>query len=63
MKRKLGDVNTYKAMGPDGLLNWVLRYFRWVLAGPVAAIINTSLQRCLYASKLARLGVLSRFTE
>ena len=44
VERKLSQINIYKAPGPDGLPNWVLRDFCTHLAGPVCAIFNASVR-------------------
>ena len=44
VERKLSQINVYKAPGPDGLPNWLLRDFCAHLAGPVCAIYNASVR-------------------
>ena len=44
VERKLSQINTHKAPGPDGLPNWLLRDFSTYLAGPVCAIYNASVR-------------------
>ena len=39
VERKLSEINIYKAPGPDGLPNWLLRDFSAQLTGPVCAIV------------------------
>jgi len=43
-ERKLSRINVYKAPGPDGLPNWILRDFCTQLSGPVCAIFNASVR-------------------
>jgi len=42
--RKLSEIKIYKAPGPDGLPNWILRDFSAALAEPVSAIYNASVR-------------------
>jgi len=44
VEQKLSRINVYKAQGPDGLPNWLLRDFSTHLAGPVCAIYNASVR-------------------
>jgi len=41
---RLSKINIYKAPGPDGIPNWVLRDFCAYLSGPVCAIFNASIR-------------------
>ena len=44
VEQHLRSLNIHKAPGPDALPTWILRDFSTVLAGPVAAIYNSSLR-------------------
>jgi hypothetical protein len=44
VEAKLRNIDVYKAPGPDGLPNWILRDFSAQLAGPVCAIFNASVR-------------------
>ena len=44
VERKRSQINVYKAPGPDGLPNWILRDFCTQLSGPVCAIFNASVR-------------------
>ena len=44
MEKCLAAVKTNKATGPDGIPGWVLRDLSHVLAGPLTAIANASIQ-------------------
>jgi len=41
---RLANINIYKAPGPDGLPNWLLRDFAPYLCEPLAAIFNASIR-------------------
>ena len=40
--RKLGEVSTFRACGPDDITNWVLKEYVDILAVPIADILNAS---------------------
>ena len=40
--RKLREIKTSRACGPDDLPNWVLKEFADILAAPTADVFNTS---------------------
>ena len=40
--RKLGEVSTFRACGPDDIPNWVLKEYADILAVPIADILNAS---------------------
>ena len=42
---KLSIISTAKSPGPDGIPNWVLKFYAYVLASPVASIFNASIQQ------------------
>lgn len=44
--RKLREISTSRAGGPDNLPSWVLKEFADILAFPVADILNTSFRDC-----------------
>ncbi|CAB4016292.1 RNA-directed DNA polymerase from mobile element jockey, partial [Paramuricea clavata] len=44
--RKLLELNASRASGPDNLPNWVLKNFAYILAAPIADILNTSFLEC-----------------
>jgi hypothetical protein len=44
--RKLSNINIHKSPGPDGIPNWVLRDFAYILSEPVCSIFNSSLRQC-----------------
>jgi hypothetical protein len=39
----LSHVNIYKSSGPDGIPNWLLRDFAYIIAEPVCNIMNASI--------------------
>ena len=47
---ELSKVNVGKALGPDGIPNWILRDCFMLIAAPVASIFNASLQSCTVPS-------------
>ena len=44
VEKQLGELDTSKAPGPDCVPSWVLKELSQLLAGPVAAIYNSSLR-------------------
>ena len=44
VEKQLRNLDTSKAPGPDSVPSWVLKEFSQLLAGPVAAIYNSSLR-------------------
>ena len=42
---KLSNISTSKSHGPDEIPNWVLKFYAYVLASPVASIFNASIQQ------------------
>jgi len=44
--RKLREISCARAGGPDDLPNWVLKEYAYILAAPIAEILNTSLSEC-----------------
>ena len=42
---QLSIISTSKSPGPDGIPNWVLKFYTHVLASPVASIFNASIQQ------------------
>ena len=44
VENRLSRINIYKAAGPDGLPNWLLRDFTPYLSQPLAAIFNASIR-------------------
>ena len=40
--RKLREVSTFRACGPDDIPNWVLKEYADILAAPIADILNAS---------------------
>ena len=42
-EQKLSKLCVHKAMGPDNIPNWIIKYFSYILAAPIAAIYNSSL--------------------
>jgi hypothetical protein len=42
---KLSIISTAKSPGPDGIPNWVLKFYAYVLASPIASIFNASIQQ------------------
>ena len=44
--RKLREVSTSRASGPDKIQNWVLKEYADILAAPIAIILNTSFSEC-----------------
>ncbi len=45
MIKKLANLNIHNAVGPDNFLNWSLRDICSIVAGPIAAKVNTLRQR------------------
>ena len=46
LARKVLELNASRASGPDNLPNWVLKNFAYILAAPIADILNTSFLEC-----------------
>ena len=44
--RKLLELNASRAGGPDNLPNWVLKNYAYILATPIADILNISFLEC-----------------
>lgn len=44
---KLSFISTCKSSGPDGIRNWVLKFYAHVLASPVASIFSASVQQAV----------------
>jgi hypothetical protein len=44
VEKQLMKTKLHKAPGPDGIPNWILRDFAPILAGPIASIVNSSVQ-------------------
>ena len=44
--RKLREISSARAGGPDDLPNWALREYADILAAPIADILNTSFSEC-----------------
>ena len=42
---KLSDICVSKSLGPDGIPNWVLKHYAYILAVPVASLLNASIQQ------------------
>ena len=42
---KLSNVSTSKSLGSDGIPNWVLKDYAYILALPVASLFNASIQQ------------------
>ena len=42
---KLSDICVSKSLGPDGIPNWVLKHYAYILALPVASLLNASIQQ------------------
>ena len=40
---KLSDICVLKSLGPDGIPNWVLKHYAYILALPVASLLNASI--------------------
>ena len=58
VKRRLSNINVWKAPGPDQLPNWVLRDMADWLAGPVHASFNASLREGLVPSRWKQANVI-----
>ena len=43
---KLTTATTHKSPGPDGIPNWVLKSYAYILSSFVASIFNASIQEC-----------------
>ena len=44
VQNKLSKIQSHKAIGPDGIPNWLLREFADLLAPPICAVFNSSLR-------------------
>ena len=42
---KLSDICVSKSLGPDGIPNWVLKHYAYILALPVASLLNALIQQ------------------
>ena len=42
---KLSDICVSKSLGSDGIPNWVLKHYAYILALPVASLLNASIQQ------------------
>ena len=42
---KLSDICVSKSLGSDGISNWVLKHYAYILALPVASLFNASIQQ------------------
>ena len=47
VQRRLEEVKSFKASGPDSIPNWLLKRFSMELATPVASIFNASISQAL----------------
>ena len=47
VQRRLEEVKSFKAPGPDSIPNWLLKQFSMELATPVASIFNASISQAL----------------
>ena len=47
VQRRLEEVKLFKAPGPNGIPNWLLKRFSVELATPVASIFNASISQAL----------------
>ena len=47
---KLSTIPTNKSPGPDGIPNWVLKSYAYILSSPVALIFNSSIQESVVPS-------------
>ena len=47
---KLSTIPTNKSPGPDGIPNWVLKSYAYILSSPVASIFNASIQESVVPS-------------
>ena len=61
VEAKLRHINVYKAPGPDGLPNWVLRGFSAQLAGPVCAIFDASVREGFVPARWKEANVIVSF--
>ena len=46
VEKKLREISTSRASGPDELPNWVLKEYSEVLAAPIIVIMNSSFVEC-----------------
>ena len=44
VRKRLLNINVYKATGPDFLPNWILRDFATLIAEPLTAVFNASVR-------------------
>ena len=44
VQKQLESINSRKAPGPDGILNWVLKEYPGILSGPLCVVFNNSLR-------------------
>lgn len=65
VEKRLEAVKTNKAIGPDGIPNWLLHEMAPVLAGPVCALINSSFRDgyLAYLWKTAHVCPISKVTR
>ena len=47
VEKKLREISTSRASGPDELPNWVLKEYSEVLAAPIIVIMNSSFVECI----------------
>ena len=41
----MSDICVSKSLGSDGIPNWVLKHYAYILALPVASLLNASIQQ------------------
>ena len=45
MFNKLSDICVSKSLGSDGIPNWVLKHYAYIIALPVTSLLNASIQQ------------------
>ena len=55
---KLSAISVSKSPGPDGIPNWVLKSYAYVLSSPVASIFNASIQEAVVPSMWKKANVI-----
>ena len=55
---KLSTIQTNKSPGQDGILNWVLKSYAYILSSPVASIFNASIQESVVPSMWKKADVI-----
>ena len=54
----MSTIPTNKSPGPDGIPNWVLKSYAYILSSPVASIFNASIQKSIVPSMWKKADVI-----